>query len=77
MFFILLHCTYVPQLTLSFHLFQRNSNEVELDVDRFIKDMESVVGPVWHKKAVHDADFDEGSTSSLEMDFGMFCFLFS
>lgn len=47
----------------------RNSNEVELDVEQFIKDMEAVVGPVWHEKAVHDADFDEGSTSSSDMDF--------
>lgn len=49
---------------------------MELDVERFIKDMESVVRPVEHEKPVQDADSDEGSTLPSEMDFGMFCFLF-
>ncbi|ONK71217.1 uncharacterized protein A4U43_C04F6090 [Asparagus officinalis] len=46
----------------------RNLNEVELDVNQFVKDMESVVGPIWHEKAANDAN-SEGSTSASEMDF--------
>lgn len=49
---------------------------MELDVDHFLKNMESVMGHVPHEKAVHDTDNEEGSTSSSEMDVGTYCFLF-
>lgn len=48
--------------------FLRNLKEVELDVDRFIKDMESVMRCSVHKDAPADAETEEGSSS--DMDFG-------
>lgn len=45
----------------------RNSSAVDVDVGQFIKDMESVLGPIYHENHP-DAEFEEGSTSS-EMDF--------
>lgn len=54
-------------------MFERNSCDVDLDVDQFFKDMASMLGPLQHDNSAHDKDHEEGSTSSSEMDLGVFC----
>ncbi|KAJ4714559.1 putative SGT1 protein [Melia azedarach] len=47
----------------------RNLEEVDLDVDRFIKDMESVMrGQGCYKDATNDDDSEEGSSSDMDFD---------
>lgn len=50
----------------------RNSCDVELDVDQFFKDMESMLRPLQHDNSAHEKDHEEGSTSSSEMDLDEF-----
>ncbi|KAL5988460.1 hypothetical protein ACLOJK_036225 [Asimina triloba] len=45
------------------------SKEVDLEADRFFKDMESVLGRVDYKDTANGSDSEEGYTSSLDMDF--------
>ncbi|KAL5753322.1 hypothetical protein ACOSQ2_023829 [Xanthoceras sorbifolium] len=46
----------------------RNLDEVDLDVDRFMKDMESVMRRQGNEDTSKDVDSDEGSSSDMEYD---------
>ncbi|XP_050367338.1 protein ecdysoneless homolog [Argentina anserina] len=46
----------------------RNLKEVDLDVDRFFKDLESMMKSHGGEEATSDADSNEGSSSDLEFD---------
>ncbi|XP_058069349.1 protein ecdysoneless homolog [Magnolia sinica] len=47
----------------------RDSKEVELDADRFIKDMESALGHMDREDTAQGADSEEGDSSSSDLDF--------
>ncbi|XP_077234122.1 suppressor-like protein [Tasmannia lanceolata] len=47
----------------------RDSKEVEIDMERFIKDIESVMGHLGPEGTTCGADSEEGHTSSSDMDF--------
>ena len=59
------------------HLFLRNLEAVDFDVDRFMKDMESVMGHQVSEDASSNLDIEEGSSSDSDMDFGNFFSLIS
>ena len=54
--------------------FWRDLKEVNLDVDRFLKDMESVMNHQGFEDMASDDDIEEGSFS--DFDFGKFSIIF-
>lgn len=50
----------------------RNLEEVDFDVDRFMKDMESVINRPGYENNANEVDSEEGSSS--DMEFGRYHF---
>lgn len=53
-------------LILAYPVSYRNVKEVDFDVDRFMKDMESFVRRQGNEDTGSDVDIEEGSSSDME-----------